>query len=57
MKAAAAVLSTRSDQFRVRWAAHHVRIHTTGVKLITIRSSGTLSWHSSLSRWLPIQRT
>jgi transcriptional regulator with XRE-family HTH domain len=27
-------LSTRSDQFRVRWAAHHVRIHTTGVKLI-----------------------
>jgi hypothetical protein len=27
-------LSTRSDHFRVRWAAHHVRIHTTGVKLI-----------------------
>src|SRR6266581_2155871 len=27
-------LSTRSDQFRVRWAAHHVRIHATGVKLI-----------------------
>lgn len=27
-------LSTRSDQFRVRWAAHDVRIHTTGVKLI-----------------------
>jgi len=27
-------LSTRSDQFRVRWAAHHVRIHTTGVKLL-----------------------
>ncbi len=27
-------LSTRSGQFRVRWAAHHVRIHTTGVKLI-----------------------
>ena len=26
-------LSTRSDEFRVRWAAHHVRIHTTGVKL------------------------
>ena len=25
-------LSTRSDEFRVRWAAHHVRIHTTGVK-------------------------
>ena len=27
-------LSTRSDEFRGRWAAHHVRIHTTGVKLI-----------------------
>ncbi len=27
-------LSTRSDQFRVRWAAHNVQIHTTGVKLI-----------------------
>ena len=25
-------LSTRSDEFRVRWAAHNVRIHTTGVK-------------------------
>jgi hypothetical protein len=27
-------LSTRSDEFRVRWAAHYVRIHATGVKLI-----------------------
>jgi hypothetical protein len=27
-------LSTRSEEFRVRWAAHHVRIHTSGVKLI-----------------------
>ena len=27
-------LSTRSDEFGGRWAAHHVRIHTTGVKLI-----------------------
>jgi transcriptional regulator with XRE-family HTH domain len=26
-------LSTRSDEFRIRWAAHNVRIHTTGVKL------------------------
>jgi transcriptional regulator with XRE-family HTH domain len=26
-------LSTRSDEFRVRWAAHNVQIHTTGVKL------------------------
>ena len=27
-------LSTRSDEFRGRWAAHDVRIHTTGVKLL-----------------------
>ncbi len=27
-------LSTRSDEFRGRWAAHNVRIHTTGVKLL-----------------------
>jgi transcriptional regulator with XRE-family HTH domain len=27
-------LSTRSDEFRGRWAAHDVRIHTTGVKRI-----------------------
>jgi transcriptional regulator with XRE-family HTH domain len=27
-------LSTHSDEFRVRWAAHNVRIHTTGVKLL-----------------------
>jgi MmyB-like transcription regulator ligand binding domain len=26
--------STRSGDFRVRWAAHDVRIHTTGVKLL-----------------------
>jgi transcriptional regulator with XRE-family HTH domain len=26
-------LSTRSDEFRSRWAAHDVRIHSTGVKL------------------------
>lgn len=27
-------LSTRSEDFRVRWAAHNVRIHSTGVKLL-----------------------
>jgi transcriptional regulator with XRE-family HTH domain len=27
-------LSTRSEEFRVQWAAHNVRIHTTGIKLI-----------------------
>ena len=26
-------LSTRNDDFRLRWAAHNVRIHSTGVKL------------------------
>ena len=25
-------LSTRSEEFRVRWAAHHVKLHRTGVK-------------------------
>jgi transcriptional regulator with XRE-family HTH domain len=27
-------LSTRSDEFRSRWGAHNVKIHSTGVKLI-----------------------
>lgn len=27
-------LSTRSEEFRARWAAHNVRMHTTGVKLL-----------------------
>ncbi|TCM40424.1 helix-turn-helix transcriptional regulator [Kribbella sp. VKM Ac-2568] len=27
-------LSTRSEDFRGRWAAHNVRIHTTGIKLL-----------------------
>ena len=27
-------LSTRSQDFRARWAAHNVRIHSTGVKLL-----------------------
>jgi transcriptional regulator with XRE-family HTH domain len=27
-------LATRSDDFRVRWAAHDVRTHTSGVKLL-----------------------
>jgi transcriptional regulator with XRE-family HTH domain len=28
-------LSTRSDEFRTRWAAHDVRFHRTGIKRIT----------------------
>jgi transcriptional regulator with XRE-family HTH domain len=35
-------LSTHSDEFRVRWAAHHVRIHTAGVKLIHHPAVGNL---------------
>ena len=27
-------LSTRSDTFRTRWAAHNVRLHQTGTKLL-----------------------
>jgi transcriptional regulator with XRE-family HTH domain len=27
-------LSTRSNEFRIRWAAHNVRIHATGIKLL-----------------------
>jgi hypothetical protein len=27
-------LSTRSDEFRVRWGAHDVQLHRTGVKQI-----------------------
>nr|WP_260418052.1 hypothetical protein [Actinophytocola algeriensis] len=27
-------LSTRSEEFRRRWAAHNVRIHISGVKLL-----------------------
>ena len=29
-----AAASQISDQFRIRWAAHNVRIHTTGIKRI-----------------------
>ena len=39
-------LSTRSEEFRVRWAAHNVRFHHTGVKHIHHPHVGdlTLSW-------------
>jgi transcriptional regulator with XRE-family HTH domain len=35
-------LSTRSDEFRTRWAAHNVRIHRTGVKHFHHRVVGDL---------------
>ncbi|NQX13103.1 helix-turn-helix domain-containing protein [Microbacteriaceae bacterium VKM Ac-2855] len=35
-------LSTRSDEFRVRWAAHDVRFHRTGTKRIHHRVVGDL---------------
>jgi transcriptional regulator with XRE-family HTH domain len=36
-------LSTRSDEFRTRWAAHNVRIHRTGVKDVHHPVVGDLS--------------
>jgi transcriptional regulator with XRE-family HTH domain len=36
-------LSTRSDEFRVRWAAHNVRFHRTGIKRIHHPVVGDLS--------------
>jgi transcriptional regulator with XRE-family HTH domain len=35
-------LSTRSDEFRVRWAAHNVRLHRTGLKHIQHPVVGSL---------------
>jgi transcriptional regulator with XRE-family HTH domain len=35
-------LSTRRDEFRVRWAAHNVQIHTTGLKRIHHPAVGDL---------------
>ena len=35
-------LSTRSDEFRVRWAAHNVRFHRTGTKRIHHPVAGDL---------------
>jgi hypothetical protein len=34
-------LSTRSEEFRTRWAAHNVRFHRTGVKRFHHPSSAT----------------
>jgi hypothetical protein len=36
-------LSTRSDAFRTRWAAHNVRIHRTGTKLVNHPVVGELT--------------
>jgi transcriptional regulator with XRE-family HTH domain len=36
-------LSTRSEEFRTRWAAHNVRIHRTGVKELHHPSVGDLT--------------
>ena len=47
-------LSTRSDEFRVRWAAHNVRIHATGVKLIHHPVVGDLELAFESFRWLLI---
>jgi MmyB-like transcription regulator ligand binding domain len=36
-------LSTRSEEFRTRWATHNVRHHHTGHKNSTTRSSATFT--------------
>ena len=36
-------LSTRSEEFRARWAAHNVRLHQTGVKRVHHPAVGDLS--------------
>jgi len=38
-------LVTRSDEFRVRWAAHNVRFHRTGRKRICHPTVGDLELH------------
>ena len=47
-------LSTHSDECRIRWAAHNVRILTTGVKLIHHPAVGELELPLDPSRWPPI---
>ena len=46
-------LSTRSNDFRLRWAAHDVRIHSTGVKRSTTPWSATSTCLTSRSLWHP----
>ncbi len=36
-------LSTRSDEFRVRWAAHNVKFHRTGTKVLHHPVAGDLT--------------
>lgn len=38
-------LSTRSDDFRTRWAAHDVRLHRTGIKHFRHPAVGDLDLH------------
>ena len=38
-------LSTRSEEFRVRWAAHNVKFHRTGTKRLHHPIVGDLSLH------------
>ena len=46
-------LSTRSDEFRVRWAAHNVKFHRTGTKRFHHPSSATSPSTSKPSNWRP----
>ena len=46
-------LSTRSEEFRLRWAAHNVRIHTTGRKLLHHPVVGDLDLPFESFPWPP----
>ncbi len=48
-------LSTRSEEFRVRWAAHHVKLHRTGTKRFHHPVVGDLTLDFEIARpaWRP----
>jgi transcriptional regulator with XRE-family HTH domain len=39
-------LSTRSDEFRIRWASHNVKLHRTGPKVLHHQAVGEITLHS-----------
>jgi hypothetical protein len=51
-------LSTRTNEFRGRWAAHDVQIHTTGAKLIHHPVVGNLDlWYESFPLALDLSQS
>jgi hypothetical protein len=47
-------LSTQSEEFRCRWAAHDVRFHRTGRKHLRASSAGTLDLDFEVMKFPPI---